>query len=346
MKHNYLIIPWLIAIVITFISCGKPAKSDSEITGKPIPVELQMVKKADYHMGISYSGTIEESESIPLSFSTLGTVTRVFVSEGDSVKKGDLLAEINSEIYNNAYRSAMAALRQAEDAYKRMYPIYKNGNLPEIKLVEIETGLEQAKSATAITKKNLDDCKLYSPADGIVGSRSIEAAMAINSITIVKIDKVYAKISIPENEIAKIAKGTGAKIIIPAIGETPYSGIVSEVGVMADPVSRSYKARILINNDRRIIKPGMICNVVLKTQDIINSLVIPAQSIMVDEKGENFVYIADMKNGIAIKRSVIIGRLLNNGIAIKKGLNPGDYVIINGQHKLADSDLISVNKKI
>lgn len=62
---------------------------------------------------------------------------------------------LNDETYKNAYDMSLATLKQAEDAYNRLLPMYKNGNLPEIKLVEVETGLQQAKSATLIAKRML-----------------------------------------------------------------------------------------------------------------------------------------------------------------------------------------------
>ncbi len=77
--------------------------------------------------------------------------------------------------------------------------VYKNGSLPEVKMVEMETGLEQANAAAQIACKNLADCKLFSPANGIIGKRSIEPGMnvipGITVLTVVKIDKVFIRVS-------------------------------------------------------------------------------------------------------------------------------------------------------
>lgn len=293
MKMNKILIPLLlISVGYFFLNCSEKAEN---LNSAVIKVETIQVKYIDRNEALAYSGTIEESETIPLSFSVVGSVSKVLVSEGDFVKKGQLLAELNDETYKNAYQMSLASQKQAEDAYNRLLPMYKNGNLPEIKLVEVETGLQQAKSATLIAKKNVDDCKLYSPVDGIVGKRSIEPGMSavpnLTSVTIVKIEKVFAKVPVSENEISSIKIGNKATIKIGALNYSEFNGTVEEIGVMADPIAHTYKIKIGIGNKNHQIKPGMICNVTLykiKTNGTVG-LFVPNRAILVDEQGRNFI---------------------------------------------------------
>ncbi|OGU65339.1 MAG: hypothetical protein A2X62_08070 [Stygiobacter sp. GWC2_38_9] len=289
---------------------------------------------------------MEEAESIPLSFSVVGSVASVLVSEGDFVKKGQLLAVLNNETYKNVYEMSLASQKQAEDAYKRLLPMFKNGNLPEIKLVEVETGLQQAKSATLIAKKNLDDCNLYSPVDGIVGKRSIEPGMSAipnyTSITLVKIEKVFARVPVSESEISSIKNGDKAKIKIGALNNSEFTGTVEEIGVMADPIAHTYKIKIGIVNTNRQIKPGMICNVTIyknKTNEAAG-LFIPSRAVLVDEQGDNFVYVVD--NNKAVRKYVKTGKLLKNGVEITEGLNDGEQIVVAGQQKLVDNSSIRI----
>jgi multidrug efflux pump subunit AcrA (membrane-fusion protein) len=116
-KHIYINGVLFLGILIVFTGCNK-SSDDNSI--KPVNVEIIQVKNTDGSHVLAYSGTIEESESIPLSFSTVGNVLRVLVSEGDFVKKGQLLAVLNNETYKNIYETALASQKQAEDAYKRL----------------------------------------------------------------------------------------------------------------------------------------------------------------------------------------------------------------------------------
>lgn len=345
MKMNRILIYFLfVGVSYFFQGCSDKVEN---LNNKIIEVETEQVKHIDGGDVFAYSGTIEESESIPLSFSVVGSVARVLVSEGVFVKKGQLLAVINNETYKNAYEMALSAQKQAEDAYKRLLPMYENGNLPEIKIVEVETGLQQAKSATLIAKKNLDDCNLYSPVDGVIGKRSIEPGMTampnLTSINIVKIEKVFARVPVAENEISYIKKGQKADITIAALNNSRFTGIVEEIGVLADPLAHTYKIKIGIINKNLEIKPGMICNVTLNKTSGTSGLFVPTRAVLVDELGKNFVY-AVIQNK-AVRKYVTIGKLLKNGVEITSGLNEGEQIVVTGHQKLVDNSLISIVKR-
>jgi RND family efflux transporter MFP subunit len=301
---------------------------------------VQKVGLAGEAQEFAYSGTITESETMPLSFPVAGSVARVLVDEGDKVMTGMLLAEIDDTSYRNAYDMAKSAEKQAEDAFNRLSRMYKNGNLPEVKYVEVESGLQRARSAAANAKKNLDDCRLYARTDGFVGKRAIEPGMIampnLASITVVRIDKVYARIPVPENDIALVRKGDPAKVRIGALGTGEFPGTIEDIGVVADPMARTYKIRIAVANPDRAIKPGMVCTAVLHSAGRSRGLVVPNEAVMVDETGRNFVYGLDATGAKARLTYVKIGALLAGGIEITEGLSANDMVVVSGQHKLAD----------
>lgn len=340
-KKNLLVI-FFIGIAFSIWGCS----SNSDNQNDPaIKVQVEKVKPTDVSQELAYSGTIEESETIPLSFSSLGTVSKVFVSEGALVKKGQLLATLDNTTYQNAYAIAHATEQQAEDAYKRLTPMHKNGNLPDVKYVEVETGLQQAKAAAAIAKKSLDDCNLYATTDGFIGKRSIDPGMTtipnLTSITIVKINKVFARVAISEDEISLIQKGQKANIKIGALRSANYNGVVEEIGVVADPIVHTYKIKIGIENTNHAIKSGMICNATIESPSMARGVVVPSRAVMVDEAGRNFVYTVSSQKK-AIRKYVATGALLNSGIEIVEGLQVNEAVVVTGQHKLVDSASVQI----
>jgi membrane fusion protein, multidrug efflux system len=340
-KKNLLVI-FFIGIAFSIWSCS----SNSDNQNDPaIKVQVEKVKPTDVSQELAYSGTIEESETIPLSFSSVGTVSKVYVSEGAFVKKGQLLAALDSATYQNAYVISNATEQQAEDAYKRLTPMHKNGNLPDVKYVEVETGLQKATAAAAIAKKNLDNCNLYATTDGYIGKRSIEPGMTATpnpaAITIVKINKVFARVSVSENEIALIHKGQKASITIGALGSAYYNGVVEEIGVVADPIVHTYKIKIGITNKDLSIKPGMICSATIESPSAVHGVVVPGRSVMVDESGKNFVYVVSSQNK-AMRKYVVTGQLLNSGIEVLEGLKTNDAVVVAGQHKLTDNASVQI----
>lgn len=322
----------------------KPGENDKSIRVKVLPVQT-----ANADFDIKYSGTIEESGNVTLNFGVVGIVSRVLVNEGDPVKKGQLLAEMNSDTYQYAYDMALSRQKQAEDAYKRLKIMFDNKNLPEIKLIEVETKLQEARSLASIAKKNLTDCRLYATADGVVGRRTIEPGMNampdVTVLNIVQIDPIHAKVSVSENEISQTRIGDQATIDIPAIGPTTYHATVKEIGVMADPLAHTYKVKIAIPNPELQIKPGMICNVSLLRKSTRPSLMVPSQAVIIDTGGKSFVYTVDHSGKKAVKKFVTPGKLLAEGIEILSGLEKEDRIIVSGQHKISDASAIRIEEE-
>ncbi len=340
-KKNQLVI-FFIGIALSVCGCSGNSGDQNNTSVK---VQVEKVKPADVSQELSYSGTIEESETIPLSFSSVGTVSKVFVSEGAIVRKGQILAELDNATYQNTYAMMHASEEQAEDAFKRLTPMHNNGNLPDVKYVEVETGLQKAKAGASIARKNLDDCKLYATTDGHIGKRSIEPGMTampnLTSITIVKINKVFARVSVSENEIAQIHKGQKANITIGALGSVIYNGVVEEIGVVADPIAHSYKIKIGIENKDLSIKPGMICSTIIESPNAFHGVVVPSRAVMIDESGKNFVYVVSSQNK-AMRKYILTGQLLNSGIEVLDGLQMNDTIVVEGQHKLIENAFVQI----
>lgn len=333
-----------LALSVIFTGCRARHEAGTETS--PVRVVVSRVAPAETGREFAYSGTITESETLPQSFSVTGTVTRVYVNEGDVVAKGTLLAELDDTSYRQMLEMAKAAERQAEDAFNRLSRMYKNGNLPEVKYIEVETGLQRARAAAAIAKKNVGDCRLRANAAGYVGKRGVDPGMvaipSLDSITIVRIDKVFARIPVPENDIALLHKGDRAVIRIGALGSREFTGKIESIGVLADPIAHSYRIRIAVANSDRAIKPGMVCAAIIKGLEKSSGLVIPNQAVLIDETGRNYVYCLDRTGNKASVRYVKLGELLQNGIRITSGLSEGDSIVIYGQHKLVDGATVHV----
>jgi membrane fusion protein, multidrug efflux system len=345
-----IITPVILGVALTaplIISGCKATNGRENSAPQTVTVSVQEVQPYAGNLEIAYSGTIEEVLAVPLTFSVIGTVSEVRVREGDRVYKGELLAMLNAENWQSSYNIALASQTQAEDAYRRMEPMHKSGSLPAIKWVDVETGLQQAKSAAALAKKNLDDCKLNSTVDGIVGRRSIEPGMgvtsAINAITVVRIDTVYARISVSEGEIAAIRKDVASEVIVPALGDMRYSGVVEQIGVMADPLMHTYKVKIAIPNKDHAMLPGMLCSVIVAGPDYGRGVVVPTGCVMVNETGLRYLYVADTVRHIAERREVTPGSFIRTGMEITSGLHAGEWIVVSGQQKLSDQSPISFN---
>lgn len=290
-----------------------------------------------------FSGTVEESNETALSFSVMGTVQSVYIKAGDHVKAGQLIASLDQTTISNNYQAAKATLNQAEDAYRRMKELYEKGSLPEIQWIETESKLQQAKSMEEIALKNLKDCQLYAPYDGVIAEKSIEVgqnvAPGIPIAKLIAVNELKVKIAVPETEIADISKQQKAIVKIPALNNQCFNGIVTEKGIAANPLSRSYEVKIKILDKSSNLMPGMVAEVTLKTSKQEKTLyIIPYHIVQLDEHNNSFVWINN--HGKAQKRNIICGDFVSNGVIVLSGLNENDEIIIEGQQKVCENTKI------
>lgn len=288
---------------------------------------------------LNYVGIIEEETSVSLSFRVQGTVRRTYVTEGQRVAKGALLAELDAGTLQQSCNAAKASLEQAEDAMKRMKLLYDGGSLPEIKYIETQTRLEQARSMYEISRQNLADSKLYAPVDGVVGRHLAEAGenvMAGRAVfTLLDIRTVRVKISVPEREVRLLSLEAEANVNVPALGRE-YTGKVSEKGVMGNALTHAYDAGISLSNADGQLMPGMVCNVSLDTGEVTNVsfMVVPNHAVQVSDTGRRFVWC--VQHGKATAVTVETGGFTERGVQIVSGLSEGMEVIVEGMQKVGE----------
>ena len=322
-------------------------KQKNNINDTIVPkVEIAEARSVNVTSDLHYSGTIEASQTIPLSFQTTGTIQQVFVDAGDAVHKGQLLATVDKTDAQNMYEMTLSKYEQAKDAYNRLKEVHDKGSLTEIKWVEMESNLQQAESSFAIAKNNLAKCNLFSPDNGIIGSRNVEPGMSSLAslkapLELVKIENVYVKIAVPENEISKIRKGLKASFKVSALDDEVFEGTVTNVGVVADQISRTYEVKIAVKNTHLMLKPGMVCDVNLNISVNKEVLSVPYQSVDKDKDNNTFVFVVDTNQKFVRKRIVEVGNYQNDNIEILSGLQVGEKVVCEGKQKLSDNCKIS-----
>ena len=158
------------ACVIT--SCHK----ETAVTGQG-PVRVSVVVPAGTQGAVgqrTYSGTVESDRNSAVSFSVPGTISHIYVEEGQRVDKGQLLARVKSESLANANNIAQATLEEARDAYNRLKKLHDADALPEIKWVEAQSKLKQASNAAAIAAREVSDAAIYAPGSGVVAQKLAE----------------------------------------------------------------------------------------------------------------------------------------------------------------------------
>ena len=354
-------------VLLAVLACMSCGDKQSGKTKAPTRVKIESTSTSGTYGGEVYVGTVEEREATAVSFTSMGVVKRMLVSEGQMVHRGQLLAELDPTSMYNSVEAAKASTsqahdmveqarsvyNQAKDAYDRMKLLHDNGSLTEIKWIEAETRLKQAetslrtaesgvRSASAaekIVRKNLDDTRLYAPVSGIIGRKQVgagETALPSQAIvTILDISSVKVKISVPEQEMGRITPHTPSHIVVGAADRHVNGGLI-EKGVQADALTHTYDIRIHVPNPDRKLLPGMVANVTLSAGNVgETAITLPVTSVQKKSDGSLFVWTISA-DSTAHRTAVSIGHPAGNRVSVVQGLNYDQKVVVEGYQKLSE----------
>lgn len=340
MNSKYFVAALAAPFILT--ACQDKAGNDSA-ESKVTKVKIMQVQSSSQTLNRRYSGTVEESTGTSLSFSVPGTVNKVYVKNGDRVVKGQIIASVDTTVIKSSYNAAKAALDQAQDAYNRLKLLHDEKSLADIKWVDIQSKLQQAKAMERMAEKNLRDCYLRAPFGGVIAEKKMETGQnvmpGIPVAKIVAMQQVKVKVSVPEDDIKDIKIGDKAMLSVLSAGEGFIEGSVVEKSVVANPLSRSYEVKVAVDNKDDMFLPGMVTDTYIIGGEGEECIILPANVVQIDENNNSFVWVNE--GGKAGKRVITCGEYSAGGVVIDKGLSGGDEIIISGQQKVSEGSAIT-----
>ena len=330
---------WYIGLVaLCLVACGPKEKSSKE--QPPIKVKTMVVASRAGGATTRYVGTIEPVHETPLSMQASGRVVAVCVKNGDKVRKGQVLVEIDKTQALNALKGAEASLKHAEDGYTRAKQVHDKGVITDQKMVEIESQLTQARSLYQAAKQQYDECSLTAPYDGVVNGLDLTSGQTVIPGTkvcaILDISAFSVRFTVPEGEINAF-KETNGKLT----GEVECAAVnsvfpitISEKSVTANPVTHTFDVVAHIKGGADVLMTGMVGVVKVKGEKISTeeeNIIIPARCILLKPEGHT-VWL--MENGKAVRRDISIDGYQADGVRVLNGLQAGDTLITDGYQKL------------
>jgi membrane fusion protein (multidrug efflux system) len=343
MRIKFLLI---VTIIITLIGCGskKEAQKEEEIKS----VTVQKVERKVVKNNLLFTGTAYPWEETALAAQMASRVRKIYVKEGDYVKQGQLLVQMDDQQltqiemqFNDAKRDFERAEKLkiegaiSEQQYEKFKLAYETLKTNYEKILE-NTQL-RAPFSGVITAKYLNDGELFLMAPA--GGRSVPAILHLMNVSELKI-----KISINELDAYKIKVGQKAIITSDFLPGEVFSGYVTRISPVVDPVSKKVELEIRVPNRGNKIKAYSFVRVEIdlgETQDLL----IPTSAILTDPMTQkNYVYV--YQNGKAKKKFVVKGKEVNDESVIRSGLNEGEEIIVEGQSNLIDGERVKIYRSL
>lgn len=352
MRTKLLMIVCL-GLALLFGSCRQ---HEERRTKAPTRVKTEVIGAATGSAvteGSTYVGVVEENEATAVSFTGMGVVRKIHVTEGQHVSRGQLLAEMDDTQARNMLAAAEAQNRQAEDALARYSQLHEQGSMTDAQWVEIQSKVEQARSQLAIARKNVSDCRLIAPVSGTIGRRNVnagETAMPSQSVvTILDISQVKVRFSVPEADMAAITPSTPTLVSIEAIGREYHGGRI-EKGVQADALTHTYDVRVRVDNRERALLPGMVAKVRVAAGAAQSSQpsegIVPAAPTLpltaVQRRADGSLFVWTIGSDSAAHRTAVtIGESVGNRIEVLTGIAEGQHVVTEGYQKLSEGTKVA-----
>jgi RND family efflux transporter MFP subunit len=359
------------ATTVVFIahSAGHTTENKEEL--QPRKVETVVVTPTKYRQVIFGAGKLSDKEESKLSFKTGGIIKRIYVSEGQSVRKGQVLAELAlDEIQAQAQQAGLGrqqaeisienaklALKLAERDYQNAQGLYRDSVATLEQLQNAEVQLENARNQLQAAQKglafneqnvevaqfNLRFSKITAPAEGIILRKMVETNELVGPGAPVFIfgsrEKAQViKVNITDKDIIHVQIGDSARVAFDAYPDHYFQGIVREAAGMADAYTNTYEVEIEIAPEGKRLLSGFIgaVDILTDTQEDVFRLTVDALLSANDRQGTIFL----LKDGRAHKTNVGIFQMDGADLLVKDGLKAGDEVITSGVGYLEDGQAV------
>ncbi len=352
-RHAKLIV--LVLLLAFFAACSSNSKAKQTMQ-RIVPVKIEDVRKQNVPVQINAIGNVTAYNTVSIKALVGGEVTDVHFKEGQEVKKGDLLFQIDPRPYDAALKQAEAQLardqaqaKNAEEQAKRYQILVQKDYVSKDQYDQLRSNADALAAAVQADKANVDNsrlqlayCTITSPIDGRVGSVLINKGNVVKAndlamVTINKITPIYVSFSIPEQHLAVIKKymalGTlQVEAVIPGDEKRPAQGVLTFINNAVDATTGTIQLKGTFANKDRRLWPGQFVNVVLTLTTVRNAVVMPSAALQTGQQGQ-YVFVVQPDSTVD-SRPVTIARTFGDLAVVAEGVVPGEKVVTDGQLNL------------
>lgn len=363
MKLTMLLVCAGAAAVTMLTGC---ANEKNQRTGPPpVPVLAEDAVTADVPIRVRTIGTVEAFNAVSVTARVSGQILRVGFSEGQDVRAGDVIFQIDPAPYQAALDQAQANLERdqarlanAEADVVRYTDLVRGGYVTKQEYDAIVSTAAAAKATVRAdqagvtsARLGLDYCTVRAPIAGRSGNllvkqgNMVTANSAVSLVTINQVAPIYVRFTIPEQQLSDVRRysqiGTLAvEASLPGDSAAVYYGKLTFIDNAVDEPTGTILLKAIFANENQALWPGQFVEVGLVLTTLTNATVVPAAAIQTSQQGE-YVYVV-RPDGTAEQRSVVQGTKLDDRVVVLKGVEPGEKVVTDGQLRLTPGARVAI----
>jgi membrane fusion protein (multidrug efflux system) len=332
----------LLAALVLVAACNRDTGTETRSEPAAVKVITHVAQPQRLVDEIQALGTARANESVEIRPRISSIVTRVAFTEGQLVREGDLLIELENSEVRAGLAVAEAALSESLSTYNRSEALASTQAISASSLEQLRAAMQVNQALVAAARARLENTVIRAPFSGRLGLRRVSPGGFVDTSTVITTlddtEIIKLDFSIPEAFLTVVTGGMNIVARSLVYPDRSFAGTVESVDTRLDPVARSIQVRAVLSNPDGALKPGMFLTVDLQ-RDRGEVLVAPEEAI-VPERDEQFVF--QVVDGKAVKRRVTLGRRVPGLVEITNGISSGDLLITEGTHKVRDGSVIEV----
>lgn len=343
----------LAALFVLLAACeGGPAGGDAtkdkegaEAAKEPAPVPVEVAKASRQPIVASYAGTasLEAEREAQVVAKTSGVLLQLMVEEGDVVREGQVLAQLDPERPRLEVARAEADMRRLENEFSRSQELFAAKLVSSEAHDRIRFNLETQRAAWELAKLELSYTRITAPIDGVISQRLVKEGNFIQLqaplFRIDDFDPLLAVLNVPERELRTIRAGLKVAMAVDAIPGAVFEGTVARVSPVVDAGTGTFRVTCEFRDDSGRLKSGMFGRLSVVYDQRADVLVVPREAILEDEAQPSVFLVRD---GKAVRAAVRTGARSGGLVEVIEGVAEGDAVVTVGGATLRDGAKVQV----
>ena len=316
--------------------------------------QIQVISKfnvieKEFTTYVELQANLKSRKNVVILSEFQGALKNLFVREGQLVKKGKLLAEINDSGLKEQLDQMLIQANYTKDNFDRIKRLWEKNIGSEMQFLKAKSDFETNNKMVEQIRDQLSKTKIYAPFDGeideIISNLGSNLVPGSPILRVVNLDIIYAEAQVPEKYVSSIELGTEALVSNPLLNKEITSKIVQS-GNFINPNNRTFRVEAPVENKDKRIKQNLNARIKIKNYSNIKALVVPLRVIREDASGRPFIYkLAETdKKDILLTVKIFVETGANNDeeIEITKGLSIGDIIVLEGANNVEDNQRVRV----
>ena len=314
---------------------------------KLVSVSTQSISFSKFEHLFNATGSVEAVQTAYISPEINGQISQVHVSDGEHVKKGQLLVSLNAKVLKNTLLELKSNLKLAETIYQKQKGLWEQKIGSEIQFLEAKNQKESLENKIVTLQSQLDMAQVKAPFSGIVDhvyfKKGELVAPGQRLIDLVNLNKLYVNAEISETFLPTINSGSPVEIQFSSYPDIHIRTSVKRISHIINPKNRTFKVQMEIENRHNKLKPNMLAIISMKDFVSEKAIVVPSIAVKEDSKGM-FLFVATEKAGRTIAEKIYVKTGFSQGdkTMITSGLSLGQQVIIEGYSLVKNGSNIQI----